>query len=155
MARGKILLLVTGGIAAYKSCSLTRLLVQAGFSVRVAMTEAAQHFVTPMTFQVLSGHPVATDLWGEGGGEALDHVEWARWADLVVAAPATANLLAKAATGLADDLITTLLVAYLFSRFRKLLSRPRVIPVLFKLFSLAFAYFAGDMIYKSINFFIR
>ena len=112
MSSARILLLVTGGIAAYKSCFLARLLVQAGFSVKVAMTEAATHFVTPMTFQVLSGHPVATDLWGEGQSEALDHVEYARWADLAVIAPATANTLAKAAHGLADDIVSTLLVAF-------------------------------------------
>ncbi len=108
----RILLLVTGGIAAYKACYLTRLLVQAGFAVKVAMTEAAQHFVAPLTFQVLSGHPVASDLWGEGQGEAMDHIEYARWADLVVAAPATANLIAKAAGGIADDIVTTLLLAF-------------------------------------------
>ncbi len=112
MKRANVLVLVTGGIAAYKACYLTRLLVQAGFSVRVAMTDAARRFVAPMTFEVLSGHGVATDLWGEGGSGALDHVEWARWADLAVVAPATANLLAKAAVGIADDLVTTLLVAY-------------------------------------------
>ena len=77
MSRGNILLLVTGGIAAYKSCSLTRLLVQAGFSVRVAMTDAAEHFVAPMTFQVLSGHPVGTDLWGQRDGEPTP-----MWAEL-------------------------------------------------------------------------
>jgi phosphopantothenoylcysteine decarboxylase/phosphopantothenate--cysteine ligase len=111
--RGKIriLLMVTGGIAAYKSCLLTRLLVQAGFSVKVAMTEAATRFVTPMTFQVLSGHPVATDLWGEDQSDALDHIEYARWADLTVVAPATANTLAKAAHGIADEIVSTLLLA--------------------------------------------
>jgi phosphopantothenoylcysteine decarboxylase/phosphopantothenate--cysteine ligase len=112
MPRARVLLLVTGGIAAYKASYLTRLLVQAGFSVRVAMTEAAQRFVTPLTFEVLSAHPVATDLWGEGGTAAMDHINWTRWADLVLAAPATANLLAKAATGLADDMVSTLLVAW-------------------------------------------
>ncbi len=91
-----MLLLVSGGIAAYKACYLTRLLQQAGFAVKVAMTDAAQRFVTPMTFQVLSENPVATDLWGEGQSEALDHIEYARWADLAVMAPATANILAKA-----------------------------------------------------------
>ncbi len=107
----RIMLMVTGGIAAYKSCMLTRLLVQAGFSVKVAMTEAATRFVSPMTFQVLSGHPVATDLWGEGQSHALDHVEYARWSDLTVVAPATANTLAKAASGIADEIVSTLLLA--------------------------------------------
>jgi phosphopantothenoylcysteine decarboxylase/phosphopantothenate--cysteine ligase len=108
----RVLLLVTGGIAAYKACLLTRLLVQAGLAVKVAMTEAAQRFVTPLTFQVLSGHPVTGDLWGDGQGAAMDHIDRALWADLVVVAPATANLLAKAAHGIADDVVTTLLLAY-------------------------------------------
>lgn len=112
MASARILLMVTGGIAAYKACFLSRLLVQAGFSVKVAMTEAATRFVQPMTFQVLTGHPVATDLWGEGQTEALDHIEYARWADLVLVAPATANLMAKAASGIADDMVSTLLLAH-------------------------------------------
>ena len=109
--KGRVLLMVTGGIAAYKACFLARLLQQAGFSVRCAMTDAAQRFVGPVTLRALTGHPVATDLWGEGQSEALDHVEYARWADLVVVAPATANLLAKAAHGIADDMVTTLLLA--------------------------------------------
>lgn len=111
MPGATVLLLVTGGIAAYKSCQLTRLLVQAGFSVRVAMTAAAQRFVTPMTFQVLSQRPVATDLWGEGQTDPLDHIEYARGSDLAVVAPATANILAKAAHGIADDIVSTLLLA--------------------------------------------
>lgn len=111
MAGANVLLLVTGGIAVYKSCLLTRLLVQAGLSVRVAMTDAARHFVSPLTFRVLSGHGVATDLWGEGDTDPLDHVELARWADVAVVAPATANLLAKAAHGVADDIVSTLLLA--------------------------------------------
>jgi len=112
MAGTRVLLLVTGGIAAYKTCFLTRLLVQAGFSVKVAMTAAAQRFVSPMTFQVLSNHPVATDLWGEGQTDALDHIAYARWAELALVAPATADLLGKAAGGIADDIVTTLLLAY-------------------------------------------
>ncbi len=112
MASPRVLLLVTGGIAAYKACFLARLLVQAGFCVKVAMTEAATHFVSPMTFQVLSGNPVATDLWGEGQTDALDHIEYARWADMIVVAPATANTLAKAAHGLADNMASTLLLAF-------------------------------------------
>ena len=111
-ANPRILLLVTGGIAAYKSCFLARLLMQAGFSVKVAMTEAATRFVTPMTFQVLTGHPVATDLWGERQSDALDHVEYARWADLVVIAPATADIMAKAAHGIADEIVSTMLLAF-------------------------------------------
>jgi phosphopantothenoylcysteine synthetase/decarboxylase len=106
-----VLLLLTGGIAAYKSCFLTRLLVQAGFSVRVGMTDAACRFVGPVTLRALSGHGVATDLWGEGDTDPLDHVDLAQWADLTVVAPATANLLGKAANGIADDIVTTLLLA--------------------------------------------
>nr|MEE4267643.1 bifunctional phosphopantothenoylcysteine decarboxylase/phosphopantothenate--cysteine ligase CoaBC [Candidatus Krumholzibacteria bacterium] len=112
MASARILLLVTGGIAAYKACFLARLYMQAGFSVKVAMTDAATRFVTPMTFQVLTGHPVATDLWGEGQSVALDHIEYARWADLAVVAPATANNLAKLTAGIADDMVTTQLLAF-------------------------------------------
>ena len=110
--RANVLLLISGGIAAYKSCFLARLLVQAGFSVRCAMTDAAQHFVGPVTFRSLTGHGVATDLWGEGDTDPLDHVELARWADIAVVAPATANTLAKMAHGLADDIVSTLLLAY-------------------------------------------
>jgi len=111
-ANPRVLLLVTGGIAAYKSCFLARLLLQAGFSVKVAMTQAATRFVTPMTFQVLTGHPVATDLWGERQSDALDHVEFARWADLAVIAPATADIMAKAAHGIADEIVSTMLLAF-------------------------------------------
>ena len=107
-----ILLMVTGGIAAYKTCFLARLLVQAGFSVRCAMTESAQRFVGPVTMRSLTGHGVATDLWGEGDTDPLDHVDFARWADIAVVAPATANLLGKAANGIADDIVTTLLMAF-------------------------------------------
>lgn len=107
-----VLLLVTGGIAAYKSCYLARLLVQAGFSVRCAMTDAATRFVSPMTFEVLTGAPVACDLWGERGTAALDHIQYARWADVAVVAPATANTMAKAAGGLADNMVATLLLAF-------------------------------------------
>jgi len=110
-ARPRILLLVTGGIAAYKSCFLARLLQQAGFSVRCAMTGAAQRFVGPVTLRALTGHGVATDLWGEGDTDPLDHVELARWADVAVVAPATANILAKHAHGVADDIVSTLLLA--------------------------------------------
>ncbi len=107
-----VLLMVTGGIAAYKTCFLARLLVQAGFSVRCAMTDAAQRFVGPVTLRSLTGHGVATDLWGEGDTDPLDHVDLARWADVTVVAPATANLLGKAANGIADDIVTTLLLAF-------------------------------------------
>jgi len=110
--RANVLLLVSGGIAAYKSCLLARLLVQAGFSVRCAMTDAAQRFVGPVTFRTLTGHGVATDLWGEGDTDSLDHVELARWADMAIVAPATANTLAKMSHGIADDIVSTLLLAF-------------------------------------------
>ncbi len=110
-ASPRVLLMVTGGIAAYKSCILARLLQQAGFSVRVAMTSAATRFVTPLTLQVLTGQAVATDLWGEGQSKPLDHIDYASWADITVVAPATANILAKAAAGIADDMVSTLLLA--------------------------------------------
>lgn len=110
--RGRsVLLLVTGGIAAYKACWVVRGLVDAGCSVRVAMTPAATRFVTPLTFEALSGHPVGTSLWGEGGEQPLDHIQWARAADLMLVAPATADFLAKMAHGLADDLPSTLFTA--------------------------------------------
>ena len=112
MASAHILLMVTGGIAAYKTCFLARLLVQAGFSVRCAMTASAQRFVGPVTLRSLTGHGVATDLWGEGDTDPLDHVDFARWADVTVVAPATANLLGKAANGIADDIVTTLMLAF-------------------------------------------
>lgn len=107
----RVLLLVSGGIAVYKVCTVVRRLVDAGCSVRVAMTHSATHFVTPMTFEVLSGQSVGTTLWGEGGEEPLDHVQWAREADLILVAPATANFLAKMAHGMADDLCSTLVTA--------------------------------------------
>lgn len=107
----RVLLLVTGGIAAYKSCTLLRRLSDHGVRVRVAMTPAATRFVTPMTFEALSGQAVGTTLWGEGGEHPLDHIEWAREADLVCVAPATADFLAKMAHGLADDLPSTLVSA--------------------------------------------
>jgi phosphopantothenoylcysteine decarboxylase/phosphopantothenate--cysteine ligase len=110
--RGRsILLLVTGGIAAYKACFLVRLLTEAGCAVRVAMTRAATRFVTPLTFEALSGQPVGESLWGEGGERPLDHIQWARAADLMLVAPATANFLAKMAHGLANDLPSTLVSA--------------------------------------------
>ncbi|MCP4293761.1 MAG: bifunctional phosphopantothenoylcysteine decarboxylase/phosphopantothenate--cysteine ligase CoaBC [bacterium] len=112
MTSTRALLMVSGGIAAYKACFLARLLLQAGFSVKVAMTEAATRFVTPITFEALTGHSVATDLWGEGQSEALDHIEYARWADIAIVAPATANTMAKATHGIADDIVSTLLLAF-------------------------------------------
>jgi phosphopantothenoylcysteine decarboxylase/phosphopantothenate--cysteine ligase len=107
----RILLGVSGGIAAYKSAELVRLLRKQGAEVRVAMTRAAVQFVTPLTFQALSGNPVHTDLLDAESESAMDHISLARWADRIVIAPATANLLAKLSHGLADDLLTTLYLA--------------------------------------------
>lgn len=102
---------VTGGIAAYKSAELTRLLVKDGITVDVVMTEAATRFVTPVTFQALSGRPVLTDLWDTGADNAMGHIGMSRGADAILVAPATADFLAKLAHGLADDLLTTLCLA--------------------------------------------
>ncbi|HHH41157.1 MAG TPA: bifunctional phosphopantothenoylcysteine decarboxylase/phosphopantothenate--cysteine ligase CoaBC, partial [Chloroflexi bacterium] len=110
----RILLGVTGGIAAYKVCTLASWLTQAGAQVDVVMTEAATRFVAPLTFQALTGRPVYTDLWGaptEGLPTHIAHVGLAHAADLLVIAPATANTLAKLAHGVADNLLTTLALA--------------------------------------------
>ena len=107
----KILLGVTGGIAAYKSPDLVRRLIERGADVQVAMTRGAQQFVTALTFQAVSGKPVRTDLWDESAEAAMGHIELARWADEIVVAPATAEFLAKLTHGLADDLLTTVCLA--------------------------------------------
>ena len=107
----RLLLCVCGGIAAYKSAELVRRLREAGAEVRVAMTDNATRFVGTATFQALSGVPVRTSLWDEAAEAAMGHLELARWADLVLIAPATADTLAKLAHGFADDLVTTLCLA--------------------------------------------
>lgn len=107
----RILLCVGGGIAAYKSLELVRRLQDAGAQVQVAMTSGAQQFVTPLSFQALSGHPTRTTLWDSAAEQAMGHLELARWADRIVIAPATADLLARLAHGFADDLVTTLCLA--------------------------------------------
>ena len=107
----RILLGVTGGIAAYKSAELTRLLVKAGHSVEVVMTEAATHFITPLTFQALSGNPVYTDPWDARPGHAMAHIDLSRRADLFLIAPATANCLFQLAHGACNDLLSTLAAA--------------------------------------------
>jgi phosphopantothenoylcysteine decarboxylase / phosphopantothenate---cysteine ligase len=106
-----ILLGVTGGIAAYKSADLVRRLRERGAEVQVVMTDGAREFVTPMTFQALSGRPVRTDLWDPTAEAAMGHIELARWADLVLIAPATADFLARLAGGRADDLLATTCLA--------------------------------------------
>lgn len=111
LARRRILLGVTGGIAAYKAAELLRRLQDAGAEVRVVMTRHAHEFITPMTFQALSGHPVRSALFDPAHEAAMGHIELARWPDLVLVAPCSANTLAKAALGLADDLLSTLMLA--------------------------------------------
>lgn len=107
----RIILGVGGGIAAYKSAELVRKLKEYGADVRVVMTKAGQEFITPLTLQALSGNPVHTDLLDPHAEAAMGHIELARWADLVLIAPATADLLARIAEGRADDLLTTLILA--------------------------------------------
>jgi phosphopantothenoylcysteine decarboxylase / phosphopantothenate---cysteine ligase len=107
----RILLGVSGGIAAYKAAELVRLLRTGGADVQVVMTDAAAHFVTPLTFQALSGRAVRGALWDESAEAAMGHIELARWADRIVLAPASADLIARLAHGLANDLLTTLCLA--------------------------------------------
>ncbi|MDX1756391.1 MAG: bifunctional phosphopantothenoylcysteine decarboxylase/phosphopantothenate--cysteine ligase CoaBC [Marinobacter sp.] len=111
MAQKRILLGVTGGIAAYKSAELVRLLKKSGHAVRVVMTRGAEAFVAPLTFQALSGEPVRTSLLDPEAEAGMGHIELAKWADTVVVAPASADFLARLAQGLADDLLTTLCCA--------------------------------------------
>ncbi|MBN1337106.1 MAG: phosphopantothenoylcysteine decarboxylase [Deltaproteobacteria bacterium] len=113
-----LLLVVSGGIAAYKACEVASLAVRAGHRVRVAMTPNATRFVSPLTFRALSGQHVFVDCFREPPDEGIDHVEWARWASVAVVAPATANLLGKLACGIADDAASTVLIAL-----------PREVPV--------------------------
>ncbi|MBA4754120.1 MAG: bifunctional phosphopantothenoylcysteine decarboxylase/phosphopantothenate synthase [Sphingobium sp.] len=107
----RILLIISGGIAAYKSLELVRLLRKRGVSVRAVLTESAQQFVTPLSLGVLTENPVFTDLFNLKDEQEIGHIQLSRQADLVVVAPATANILAKMANGIADDLATTLLLA--------------------------------------------
>jgi phosphopantothenoylcysteine decarboxylase/phosphopantothenate--cysteine ligase len=107
----RVLLCVCGGIAAYKAADLVRRLRDAGAGVRVAMTENAQRFIGAQTFQALSGQPVRSSLWDAQAEAAMGHLELARWAQRIVVAPATANMLARLAHGFADDLVSTLCLA--------------------------------------------
>ncbi len=109
--RKKILLGVTGGIAAYKAAELCRQLSKCGAEIRVVMTQGACEFITPLTMQALSGNEVHTSLLNTDAEAGMGHIELAKWPDLIVIAPATANFIAKYACGLADDLLTTLLLA--------------------------------------------
>lgn len=111
LADKRLLLGVSGGIAAYKTAFLARLLVKAGAQIRVVMTEGATAFVQPLTFQALTGHPVHDTLLDPEAEAGMGHIELARWADLVLIAPASADLMARLAAGMADDLLTTLCLA--------------------------------------------
>jgi len=119
MAEPRILVGVTGGVAAYKAAELVRALQQHGAEVRVAMTRAAQEFIQPLTFSSITGHKTITTMWGEGAEPAtglddegqIEHISVAQWADAVVIAPATAHFVAKLAHGLADDFLSTALLA--------------------------------------------
>src|SRR5512146_362834 len=107
----RILLGITGGIAAYKGADLVRRLRERGAEVQVVMTTAAREFVTPLTFQALSGRPVRTELWDSAAEAAMGHIELARWAELVLVAPASADFLSRLASGRANDLLATLCLA--------------------------------------------
>ena len=104
----RIVLGLTGGIAAYKAAELTRLFVKEGVRVDVCMTESARRFIAPLTLQALSGRPVLTDLWASGADNGMGHINLSRGADAIVVAPASADFLAKIAHGHADDLLSTL-----------------------------------------------
>lgn len=109
--RKNIVVGISGGIAAYKSAELVRELIKADCNVRVCMTEAATKFITPLTFQALSGNPVHTDLLDTQAEAAMGHIELARWANHILIAPASADIIARLATGMANDLLTTLCLA--------------------------------------------
>ena len=111
LANLRILLGVSGGIAAYKAAELTRRLRDAGAEVQVVLTANATRFVAPLTFQALSGHPVRSGLWDEAAEAAMGHIELARWAQRILIAPASADVIARLAHGIADDLLTTLCLA--------------------------------------------
>ncbi|GGI82993.1 bifunctional phosphopantothenoylcysteine decarboxylase/phosphopantothenate--cysteine ligase CoaBC [Shewanella gelidii] len=111
LSNKKILLGISGGIAAYKSADIVRRLKERGADVRVVMSQSAMEFITPLTLQALSGHPVASDLLDPSAEASMGHIELARWADLVIVAPATANLIARVNAGMADELITTTCLA--------------------------------------------
>ena len=111
LAGRRILLGISGGIAAYKAALITRLLKKAGCEVRIAMTEGAQAFITPLTLQALSGNPVHTSLLDPEAEAGMGHIELARWAEVILIAPATADLMARLVHGHADDLLTTLCLA--------------------------------------------
>ncbi|MEO2280310.1 bifunctional phosphopantothenoylcysteine decarboxylase/phosphopantothenate--cysteine ligase CoaBC [Pseudoalteromonas sp. YIC-468] len=111
MLNKKVVLGISGGIAAYKCAELTRRLKERGCEVKVVMTQSAKHFITPLTMQAVSGEMVSDSLLDPQAEAAMGHIEFAKWADLILVAPATVNIIAKMAAGIADDLLTTLLLA--------------------------------------------
>ncbi|MBS4193931.1 bifunctional phosphopantothenoylcysteine decarboxylase/phosphopantothenate--cysteine ligase CoaBC [Lederbergia citri] len=111
MGGKNILVCVSGGIAVYKACTLTSKLVQNGYNVKVIMSESAMKFVSPLTFQALSRNEVYTDTFIENNPKVIAHIDVADWADLIIVAPATANMIGKIANGIADDMISTTLLA--------------------------------------------
>ncbi|MEL7568004.1 MAG: bifunctional phosphopantothenoylcysteine decarboxylase/phosphopantothenate--cysteine ligase CoaBC, partial [Dehalobacterium sp.] len=112
MSAGKTIVLgVTGGIAAYKACDLVSRLVKKEYEVHVIMTESAEHFVSPLTFRTLSGNPVITDMFSDPGTWNVRHISLAEKAQLMVIAPATANIIGKIAHGIADDMLSTTIMA--------------------------------------------
>ena len=111
LAGKKIVLGVSGGIAAYKTPELVRRLRERGADVRVAMTEAAKAFITPLSLQAVSGYPVSDSLLDPAAEAAMGHIELGKWADLVILAPATADLIARVAAGMANDLVSTICLA--------------------------------------------
>ncbi|MCK5880404.1 MAG: bifunctional phosphopantothenoylcysteine decarboxylase/phosphopantothenate--cysteine ligase CoaBC [Sinobacterium sp.] len=111
LSNKRIILGITGGIAAYKACEIIRLLTAQQADVRVVMTKGAQAFITPLTLQALSGNPVHTDLLDPKAEAAMGHIELAKWADIILIAPASADSIARIAGGFADDLLTTLILA--------------------------------------------
>lgn len=111
------MLAVTGGIAAYKAIDLTSKLTQSGYDVRVMLTEHAQKFVTPLAFQAISRNAVYTDTFIEENPEEIQHIALGDWADAIVVAPATANIIAKLSVGIADDIVTSTLLATETAKF--------------------------------------
>ncbi|MGC9459961.1 bifunctional phosphopantothenoylcysteine decarboxylase/phosphopantothenate--cysteine ligase CoaBC, partial [Vibrio genomosp. F10] len=111
LAGKKILLGISGGIAAYKCAELTRRLVERGAQVRVVMTSAAKEFITPLTMQAVSGNTVSESLFDPAAEASMGHIELAKWADLILLAPATADLIARISAGMGNDLLSTLVLA--------------------------------------------
>ncbi|MFA6314786.1 MAG: bifunctional phosphopantothenoylcysteine decarboxylase/phosphopantothenate--cysteine ligase CoaBC [Candidatus Paceibacterota bacterium] len=109
----KILVGVTGGIAAYKTCSLVNILIAKGAEVRVVMTDNAKKFIAPLTFQALTNHPVYDDLWQPVDQNIVEHITLSHWPNIILIMPATANTISKLSIGLADNLLTTIILASL------------------------------------------